>query len=220
MSEFLGDRALVLPLGRPRTRPRKVVEHAARLPIDAVVAVDDQGVRTAALAAAALGLKTSDPEAVARTRDKAAMRRALAQAGVRSRTFRVAEPAGCRSASWPPSSASRSSSSRCRCPPAAASSAPTTPRGAARGRDAHPRDAPATPGDAAARRVVRPGRRGRGRGAAARRRRSSRSRSSTSPTRSTAPTSRRRSTSRRRACRRRRSTRSSAWRPRPPPRSG
>jgi biotin carboxylase len=94
MSALLGDRALVLPLRRPADAAARVVEHAARVPIDAVVAVDDQGVRTASLAAAALGLKTSDPEAVARTRDKAAMRRALADAGVAQPAFRVAEPRG------------------------------------------------------------------------------------------------------------------------------
>ena len=82
LSAFLGDRALVLPLNRPEEAAQRVVDHAARLPIDAVVAVDDQGVRAAALAAERLGLKTSDPEAVARTRDKAAMRDALASAGV------------------------------------------------------------------------------------------------------------------------------------------
>jgi biotin carboxylase len=90
MSAFLGDRALVLPLRRPAEAAAKVVEHAARLPLDAVIAVDDQGVRTASLAAAQLGLKTSDPEAVARTRDKAAMRAALADAGVAQPDYRVA----------------------------------------------------------------------------------------------------------------------------------
>ena len=94
MSAFLGDRALVLPLKRPADAAAKVVEHAARVPIDAVVAVDDQGVKTAALAASELGLKTSDPAAVARTRDKAAMRRALAAAGIPQPAFRVAEPRG------------------------------------------------------------------------------------------------------------------------------
>jgi len=93
MSEFLGDRALVLPLKRPEDAAQRVVEHAAKLPLDAVVAVDDQGVRTAALAARRLGLKTSDPAAVARTRDKLAMREALAQAGVPQPDFRAA-PAG------------------------------------------------------------------------------------------------------------------------------
>ena len=90
MSAFLGDRALVLPLDRPADAAQRVVEHAERLPIDAVVAVDDQGVKTAALAARRLGLKTSDPDAVARTRDKAAMRAALAAAGVPQPDHRVA----------------------------------------------------------------------------------------------------------------------------------
>jgi biotin carboxylase len=94
MSEFLGDRALVLPLGRPAEAARKVVEHAARVPLDAVVAVDDQGVRTASLAAAELGLKTSDPGAVARTRDKAAMRAALAEARVAQPGYRLVQPDG------------------------------------------------------------------------------------------------------------------------------
>jgi biotin carboxylase len=88
MSAFLGDRALVLPLSRPDEAAERVVAHAARLPIDAVVAVDDQGVRTAALAAERLGLKTSAPDAVARTRDKAAMRAALDAAGVPQPAFR------------------------------------------------------------------------------------------------------------------------------------
>jgi len=92
MSEFLGDRALVLPLKRPEDAAQRVVEHAAKLPLDAVVAVDDQGVRTAALAAQRLGLKTSDPTAVGRTRDKLAMREALAAAGVPQPDFRAAPP--------------------------------------------------------------------------------------------------------------------------------
>jgi biotin carboxylase len=90
MSEFLGDRALVLPLDRPADAAERIVAHAGRLPLDAVVAVDDQGVKTAALAARRLGLKTSDPDAVARTRDKAAMRDALAAAGVQQPSYRVA----------------------------------------------------------------------------------------------------------------------------------
>jgi biotin carboxylase len=92
MSAFLGDRALVLPLRRPEEAAQRVVDHAARLPIDAVVAVDDQGVRTAALAAERLGLRTSDPDAVARTRDKHAMRQALRVAGVPQPAFRYLPP--------------------------------------------------------------------------------------------------------------------------------
>ena len=91
MSAFLGDRALVLPLSRPADAAARIADHAERMPLDAVVAVDDQGVRTAALAARRLGLKTSDPDAVDRTRDKAAMRDALAGAGVAQPRYRVAE---------------------------------------------------------------------------------------------------------------------------------
>ena len=88
MSAFLGDRALVLPLSRPEEAAERVVAHAQRVTLDAVVAVDDQGVRTAALAAERLGLKSSAPAAVARTRDKAAMREALKDAGVPQPDFR------------------------------------------------------------------------------------------------------------------------------------
>ena len=48
----------------------------------AVVAVDDEGVQTAALAAATLHLPHNPPEAVTATRDKLAMRRLLASAGI------------------------------------------------------------------------------------------------------------------------------------------
>ena len=59
---------------------------------DAVVAVDDEGVQTAALAAAALDLVHNAPEAVAATRDKLAMRRLLAAAGVAQPDFAAADP--------------------------------------------------------------------------------------------------------------------------------
>ena len=50
----------------------------ARAPLDAVVAVDDQGVDVATAAAERLGLPHNPPTAVAATRDKAVMRDALA----------------------------------------------------------------------------------------------------------------------------------------------
>jgi biotin carboxylase len=90
LSAFLGDRALVLPLDRPADAAERVVSHAERTAFDAVIAVDDQGIKTAALAARRLGLKTSDPDAVARTRDKAAMRDALEAASVPQPRYRVA----------------------------------------------------------------------------------------------------------------------------------
>lgn len=88
----MGDRALVLDLDRPEAAAEAVVELAGRLPLDAVVGVDDQGVLVAALAAARLGLPHNPPAAVAATRDKAAMRRALAAAGVPQPDFRVIAP--------------------------------------------------------------------------------------------------------------------------------
>ena len=86
----MGDRALVLDLPDPeRPRPRWWRRHG-RHPLDAVVAVDDQGVVVAALAATRLGLAHNPPAAVAATRDKAAMRTALAAAGtVRQPAFLI-----------------------------------------------------------------------------------------------------------------------------------
>jgi biotin carboxylase len=78
LAEAMGDRALVVDLADPPGSAKKITDLAARSPLDAVVAVDDQGLLIAALAAADLGLPANRPEAVARTRNKAAMRAALA----------------------------------------------------------------------------------------------------------------------------------------------
>ena len=93
LSAPLGDRALTLPLGRVERAVERIEALHARTPLDAVVAVDDQGVRVAALAAERLGLRGNAPQAAARTRDKAAMRAALAAAGVPQPAYRVAAPA-------------------------------------------------------------------------------------------------------------------------------
>src|SRR4029453_10267635 len=53
-----------------------------RGPVDGIVAVDDQGVMVAAHAAQKLGLAHNPPDAAARTRDKRALRDALAAAEV------------------------------------------------------------------------------------------------------------------------------------------
>ncbi|MGH8992855.1 MAG: ATP-grasp domain-containing protein [Acidimicrobiia bacterium] len=89
----MGDRALVLPLDDPGAAAAAIVASAGRHPLDAVVAVDDQGVLVAALAGARLGLAHNPPAAVAATRDKAAMRTALAgAAGVLQPAFTVVAP--------------------------------------------------------------------------------------------------------------------------------
>ena len=85
LAEAMGDRALVVDLADVEGSAASIVALADRQPLDAVIAVDDQGVLIAALAAKELGLPANDPTAVARTRNKAAMRAALAPAATDGR---------------------------------------------------------------------------------------------------------------------------------------
>ncbi|HEY0399364.1 MAG TPA: hypothetical protein VGF00_13305, partial [Acidimicrobiia bacterium] len=85
LADAMGDRALVVDLADPEASAAAINALAARYPLDAVVGVDDQGVMIAALAGERLGLAHNAPEAVARTRNKAAMRTALAAADGRPR---------------------------------------------------------------------------------------------------------------------------------------
>jgi biotin carboxylase len=82
MSAAMGERALTLRLSDPHDAAETIVARARDTPLAAILGVDDQGVMTAALAAERLGLPHNPPTAVARTRDKAAMRQALAEAHV------------------------------------------------------------------------------------------------------------------------------------------
>ena len=88
----MGDSQLTLDLRRPEAAAEAIAAVAEERPLDAVVAVDDQGVRVAALAAERLGLSGNPPEAAAATRDKAAMRRAFAAAGVPQPEHRTVGP--------------------------------------------------------------------------------------------------------------------------------
>ena len=92
LSKSMGWRALQVDLCDPVGAAAAIVDLAGRHPLDAVVAVDDQGVETAARAAAALGLEASPVGAVRLTRDKIAMRRRLAAAGVAQPAFTVVGP--------------------------------------------------------------------------------------------------------------------------------
>jgi biotin carboxylase len=78
MSAAMGDRALTLRLSDPVRAAEQIAERAHDTPFAAIVGVDDQGVMAAAMGAERLGLAHNPPDAVARTRDKAAMRHALA----------------------------------------------------------------------------------------------------------------------------------------------
>jgi len=70
-------RAIELPFDDPERAAAMLTDLDGRGPVDAVVAVDDQGVVLAARTAEALGLPHNPPEAAARTRDKRALRAAL-----------------------------------------------------------------------------------------------------------------------------------------------
>lgn len=73
----LGDRFLRIDCGDPATAAAAIVDLADRTPIDAVIAADDAGVVTAAMASAELGLSGHTPQAAAATRDKLVMRELL-----------------------------------------------------------------------------------------------------------------------------------------------
>lgn len=89
LDAVMGPRALTVDLSDPCRAAQAIVARARHTDFAAIVAVDDQGALTAALAAEELGLAHNPSAAVARTRDKAAMRRALARAGVPQPRFAV-----------------------------------------------------------------------------------------------------------------------------------
>jgi biotin carboxylase len=91
LADDMGDRAVVVPLSDIPASIDAIAALHERSPIDAVVAVDDQGVEVAAVAGERLGLRHTDPAAAAATRDKAVMRDALARAGVPQPRFALVQ---------------------------------------------------------------------------------------------------------------------------------
>jgi biotin carboxylase len=89
LAATMGDRAVVVPLDDTEAGAQAIEALDERGAIDAVVAVDDQGVLVAARAGERLGFPHNPPEAAARTRDKASMRTALAAAEVPQPRFAV-----------------------------------------------------------------------------------------------------------------------------------
>lgn len=87
LDDVMASRVIEMPLNRPEIAADAIVEFADEAPLNAIVPVDDAGVAAASLAAERLGLAHSPPAATALTRDKAAMRRRLAQAGVSQPAF-------------------------------------------------------------------------------------------------------------------------------------
>ena len=92
MSASMGERALVVDLCDAERAAGTIIELGRVHPINAVLAVDDQGVEVAALAAAALGLTHNSPEGVVATRNKARMRALLKAGGVRQTEYRIIAP--------------------------------------------------------------------------------------------------------------------------------
>ena len=92
MARAMGDRALVVPLGDPGAAADAIEALHRRAPVAGIVAVDEQGVVAAATAAERLGLRHNPPAAVAATRDKAAMRVAMAGAGLAQPPHRLVRP--------------------------------------------------------------------------------------------------------------------------------
>ena len=85
------DGVLEVHLAEPHVAASAIVEYASETAVDAVVAVDDQGVATAALASEELGLSHNPPSAVYATRNKADMRRRLDSHGVAQPPHRIVE---------------------------------------------------------------------------------------------------------------------------------
>ena len=83
LADTMKDRFLQIDLRRPDAAADAIVELSQQRPIDGIVAVDDQGVLAATLAAGRLGLPHNPSHAVMATRDKVAMRDVLEEAGVR-----------------------------------------------------------------------------------------------------------------------------------------
>ena len=181
----MGDRAVTVPLDDADTAAHAIEALDARHPLDAVVAVDDQGVLVAARAGERLGFPHNAPAAVARTHDKASIRDTLAAAEIPQPRYRAPRR--------PRRPARRRLATGNETDPGVGQPRRNPGRHPGRPRRGAPRhgDRRRRP---AARRAVRTRRRSRGSKGCSAAGPSPSSRCSTSPTRWWAPTSRRRST--------------------------
>jgi biotin carboxylase len=90
LQAVMGDRSQVVALDRPQEAADKLVALHERLPFDAVLGIDDQGVLAASVVAERLGMPHSSVEAVAATRDKHLLRKRLSAAGMAQPSFALA----------------------------------------------------------------------------------------------------------------------------------
>jgi len=92
LSGSMGDRAVVVPLADIDAAVSAIQALHHRSPLDAVLAVDDQGVLIASAAATCLGFRHNPPDAVAATRDKTIMRERLRAASLPQPAYRIVPP--------------------------------------------------------------------------------------------------------------------------------
>jgi biotin carboxylase len=92
LADAMGDRAVVVPLANLDVAVEIIAALHGRRSLDAVLAVDDQGLAVAVAASARLGLTHNPVDAVAATRDKAVLRARLAAAAVAQPDYRVVTP--------------------------------------------------------------------------------------------------------------------------------
>lgn len=91
LGEAMGEGFLLIDCARPEESAATIVALGRKHPLEAVVAVDDEGVLIAALASEQLGLAHNPAHAVAATRNKVMLRRALREE-VPQPPYQVAEP--------------------------------------------------------------------------------------------------------------------------------
>ncbi len=89
MADAMGDGAVVVAMGKVEAAVEIIAALHDRRSLDAVLAVDDQGLVVAAAASARLGLTHNPVEAVAATCDKAALRARLGAGAVAQPDYRV-----------------------------------------------------------------------------------------------------------------------------------
>lgn len=92
MAAKMGEHFLEVPLDDPERAGALIAQHGRKFPLDAVIAVDDEGSLAAAIASAELALAHSPVEAVRITRDKSAMRARFAEVGVAQPRHLVVDP--------------------------------------------------------------------------------------------------------------------------------
>ena len=88
----MGDRYVHIDCADPIAAAESIAALGERVPIDGVVAADDQGVMVAAHANSILGLRGNTPAAAATTRNKLLMRQRLAESEIDQPRFAALEP--------------------------------------------------------------------------------------------------------------------------------